>query len=244
MNLKGSKAVSDQLETIEQKGIDKAAARLQRAVGYAKALEVGQRVVAGVERAILCMVPESYDTGPAIAVARNVKQAIKAKDTARIAEAEDHFSNELYMWRLSLCSRDQAIQPYHLRRFCERTEEHLDLPVFEALTRFYRSLPHTELAQSQYDFALTRLFASIDENNQRVLRVEGERLVESISEMFDAWGEERKLPPASPEQIQAGVESFRAFIAEAEDDINEFEGLIGSGLFNRMRLRKKDLGEL
>ena len=236
--------MSDQLETIEQKGIDEAGARLQRAVGYAKALEVVQRVIAGVERAILCLVPEGYDTAPAIAVARSLKQAINEKDTARIAEAEDHFSNELYMWRLSLCSRDQAIQPYHLRRFCERTEEHLDLPVFAALTRFYRSLPHTELAQSKYDFAVTRVFASIGENSQRVLRMEGERLVESISEMFETWAEKRRLAPASSDDIRAAVDSFRAFIAEAANDINEFEELIGSGLFNRVRVLKKDLGEL
>lgn len=235
--------MSDQLETIEQKGIDEAGARFQRAVGYAKALEVVQRVISGVERAILCLVPKSYASAPAIAVARSLGQAIKEKDTARIAEAEDHFSNEIYMWRLSLCSRDQAIQPYHLRRFCERTEEHLDLSVFAALARFYRSLPHTELAQSKYDFAITRVFASISEKDQRVLRMEGERLVESISEMFETWGEKRLPTPGSPDEIRAAVDRFRAFIAEA-NEINEFEELIGSGLFNRVRHLKKDLGEL
>jgi len=235
--------LSDQLETIEQKGIDEAGARLQRAVGYAKALEVVQRVIAGVERAILCMVPESYDTAPAIAVARSLKQAIREKDTARIAEAEDHFSNELYMWWLSLCSRDQAIQPYHLRRFCERTEEHLDVTVFAALTRFYQSLPHTELAQGKYDFAVTRLFAGVAENDRRVLRIEGERLVESISEMFETWGEKRGLAPANQSDIAEAVDSFRAFIAAA-NEIDEFKELIASGLFNRVRGFKKDLGEV
>jgi len=236
--------VSDQLETIEQKGIVEARARLERTVDYAKALEVVQRVFAGVERAILCQVPQVYDTTPAIDSARKVKQAIKEKDTACIAEAEDHFSNELYMWRLSLCSRDQAIQPYHLRRFCEKTEEHLDLQVFAALMRFYRNLPHSELAQSKYDFAVTRLFASVGENNERVLRMEGERLVESISEMFETWGEKRKLAPASPDEIRLAVDRFRAFIAEAENEIDKFEKLIGSGLFNRVRVLKRDLGEL
>ena len=236
--------MSDQLETIEQKGIHEAGARLQRAVGYAKTLEVVQRVIAGVERAILCLVPEGYDTAPAISVARSLKQAVKERDTARIAEAEDHLSTELYMWRLSLSSRDQAIQPYHLRRFCERTEEHLDLSVFTALARFYRSLPHTELAQSKYDFAVTRVFASLGENDQRVLRLEGESLVESISEMFETWGEKRRLAPPSPDEVRAAVDSFRAFIAEAANEINEFEELIGSGLLNRVRDLKKDLGEL
>ena len=236
--------MSDELKTIEQKGIDEAGARLQRNIDHATALEVVQRVIAGVERAVLCLVSESYDKAPAIAVARSLKQAIREKDTGLIAELEDHFSTELYMWRLSLCSRDQAIQPYHLRRFCEKTEEHLELPVFAALTRFYRNLPHTELAQSKYDFAVTRLFASVEENNQRVLRMEGRYLVESISEMFETWGEKRRLAPASPDQIRAAVDSFQAFIAEANNEINKFEILIGSGLFNRVRMLKKDLGEL
>ena len=236
--------MSDELKTIEQKGIDEAGARLQRNIDHATALEVVQRVIAGVERAVLCVVSESYDKAPAIAVARSLKKAIKEKDTALIAELEDHFSTELYMWRLSLCSRDQAIQPYHLRRFCEKTEEHLELPVFAALTRFYRNLPHTELSQSKYDFAVTRLFASVEENNQRTLRMEGERLVESISEMSDTWGEKRRLAPASPDEIRKAVGIFRSFISEAENGINKFEKLIGSGLFNRVRVLKKDLGEL
>jgi len=37
--------------------------------------------------------------------------------------------------------RDQAIKPYDLRRFCEKTEEALEATVFTALTRFYRGLP-------------------------------------------------------------------------------------------------------
>jgi hypothetical protein len=236
--------VSELLETIEQKGIENAGVKLQRAVGHAKTLEIVQRVIAGVEKAILCLMPESYDTTPALTVARSLKQAIKDKETARIAEAEDHFSNELYLWHLNLSSRDEAIQAYHLRRFCERTEEHLDLRVFEALTRFYRSLPHTELAQSKYDFAVTRLFAGVGENDQRDLRLKGEQLVERICEMFEAWGEDHKGAVATPEQIGVAIETFRGFIAEANLEINEFEKLINTGLFNRLRLFKKELGEL
>jgi hypothetical protein len=235
--------VSELLETIEQKGIENAGVKLQRAVGHAKTLETVQRVIAGVEKAILCLMTESYDTTPALTVARSLKQAIKDKETARIAEAEDHFSNELYLWHLNLSSRDEAIQAYHLRRFCERTEEHLDSRVFEALTRFYRSLPHTELAQSKYDFAVTRLFAGVGENDQRDLRLKGEPLVEVIREMFEAW-EDRKRAVATPEQIGVAIETFHGFIAEANLVINEFEKLIGTGLFNRLRLFKKELGEL
>jgi len=62
--------VSEQPETIEQREMERAAARLHEAVAEARDLELIQRVLAGVERAILGLVPEKYDTAPAIAVAR------------------------------------------------------------------------------------------------------------------------------------------------------------------------------
>ena len=236
--------MSDQLEIHEQSGIDKSEVRFQRAVDYAKTLEIVQRVIAGVEKAILSSIPQKYDVDPAYNVARNLKQAIKEKETERIAEAEDHLSNELYLWHLSLTTRDQKIQPYHLRRFCDGTYVHLDPPSFQALTRFYRSLPHSESVQSKYDFSVTRLFSSLGENDLRKLRIGGKRLIDSLSKMADAWRGDRPLPSATPDEIAAAVDGLRAFIAEANTSINEFEELISSDVFNRIRLFKRDLGEL
>jgi len=236
--------MSDQLEILEQNGIDKAEVRFQRAVDYAKTLEIVQRVIAGVEKVILSSIPQKYAVDPALNVARELKQAIKEKETERIAEAEDHLSSELYLWRLSLTTRDQKIQPYHLRRFCDGTYIHLDPPSFQALTRFYRSLPHSESVQSKYDFSVTRLFSSLGENDQRKLRLGGNRLIESLSKMADVWQGDRPLPSATPDQIAAAVGGLRAFIAEANTSINEFEELISSDLPNRIRLFKRDLGEL
>ena len=236
--------MSDQREMLEQNGIEKAEVRFQRAVDYAKTLEIVQRVLAGVEKAILSSIPHKYDVDPAFNVARNLKNAIKEKETERISEAEDHLSNELYLWHLSLTTRDQNIQPYHLRRFCDGSYVHLDPPSFQALTRFYRGLPHSESTQSKYDFSVTRLFSSLGENDQRKLRIGGMRLVESLSNMSEAWRGDRPLPSATPEEIAAAVDGLRAFIAEANSSINQFEELISSDLSNRIRLFKRDLGEL
>lgn len=236
--------MSDQLEIHEQDGIDKAEERFQRAVDYAKTLEIVQRVFAGVEKAILSSIPQKYDMHPAFNVARDLKQAIKEKETERIAEAEDHLSNELYLWHLSLTTRDQKIQPYHLRRFCDGTYVHLDPPSFQALTRFYRSLRHSESVRSKYDFSVTRLFSSLGENDQRKLRIDGNRLIESLSKMADVWRGDRPLPSATPDEIAAAVDGLRAFIAEANTSVNEFEELISSDLSNRIRLFKRNLGEL
>ena len=236
--------MSDQLEVLEQNGIDKAEARFQRAVDYAKTLEIVQRILAGVEKAILSSIPQKYNVEPAFNVGRDLKQAIKEKETKRIAEAEDHLSNELYLWHLSLTTRDQKIQPYHLRRFCDGTYVHLDPPSFQALTRFYRSLPHTESVQSKFDFSVTRLFSTLAENDQRKLRVGGKRLVESLTKMSDVWQTDRPLPLVTADEIAAAVDGLRAFIAEANGAINEFEELISSDLSNRIRLFKRELGEL
>ena len=236
--------MSDQLEVLEQNGIDKAEARFQRAVDYAKTLEIVQRILAGVEKAILSSIPQKYNVEPAFNVGRDLKQAIKEKETKRIAEAEDHLSNELYLWHLSLTTRDQKIQPYHLRRFCDGTYVHLDPPSFQALTRFYRSLPHTESVQSKFDFSVTRLFSTLAENDQRKLRVGGKRLVESLTKMSDVWQTDRPLPLVTADEIATAVDGLRAFIAEANGAINEFEELISSDLSNRIRLFKRELGEL
>ncbi|HTG95545.1 MAG TPA: hypothetical protein VL866_23295 [Pyrinomonadaceae bacterium] len=236
--------MSDQLEVPEQNGIDKAEARFQRAVDYAKTLEIVQRILAGVEKAILSSIPQKYNVEPAFNVGRDLKQAIKEKETKRIAEAEDHLSNELYLWHLSLTTRDQKIQPYHLRRFCDGTYVHLDPPSFQALTRFYRSLPHTESVQSKFDFSVTRLFSTLAENDQRKLRVGGKRLVESLTKMSDVWQTDRPLPLVTADEIATAVDGLRTFIAEANGAINEFEELISSDLSNRIRLFKRELGEL
>ena len=236
--------MSDQLEILDQNGIDKADARFQRAVDYAKTLEIVQRIIAGVEKAILSSIPQKYNVEPAFNVARDLKQAIKENEPKRIAAAEDHLSNELYLWHLSLTTRDQEIQPYHLRRFCDGTYVHLDPPSFQALTRFYRSLPHTESVQSKYDFSVTRLFSSLAENDQRKLRLGGERLIESLTKMSDVWQTDRPLPLVTADEIAAAVDGLRAFIEEANTVINEFEELISSDLSNRIRLFKRELGEL
>ena len=236
--------MSDQLEVLEQNGIDKAEARFRRAVDYAKTLEIVQRILAGVEKAILSSIPQKYDVEPAFNVGRDLKQAIKERETKRIAEAEDHLSNELYLWHLSLITRDQNIQPYHLRRFCDGTYVHLDPPSFQALTRFYRSLPHTESVQSKYDFSVTRLFSTLAGNDQRKLRVGGKRLVESLTKMSDVWQTDRPLPLVTADEIAAAVDGLRAFIAEANGAINEFEELISSDLSNRIRRFKRELGEV
>jgi hypothetical protein len=222
--------------------MEQAAARLRFAIAEARTHELVQRVIAGVERAILGLVPETYDTTPAITVARSLGQAINEKDSARVAEAEDHFANEVLLWRISLCSRDDAIKPYDLRRFCERTEEDLDATVFTALTRFYRSRSYSDLSQSKYDFAVTHLYANVDENDRRALRFEGEALVENIRQTFATWEQEPGPITANEDDIGAALDGFRQFIVTA-GEIHEFEELIASGLFNRVRIFKSKLGE-
>lgn len=220
--------------------MDQAAARFRHAVAEARTLERVQRVIAGVERIVLRLATPCYDTAPAVAVARSLKQAIEEKDTARVAECEDHMANELFLWRLDLGSRDQAIRPYDLRRFCESSEEALDAAVFSALTRFYRTLPYSEPAQIKYDFAITQLYTSAGEHTRRVLRFEGNPLIENISEMFTTWGE-ASGPAATDEETAAALNGFQALLSAA-GETNEFEALITSGLFNELRILKSNLG--
>lgn len=231
-----------QIKTIEQRALGEATARLKLAIEEAKSLETIQRIVAGIERAIIGKVPERYDTASAINAARNFNQSVKDNHIAASEEAEDLLTNELYQWRMSLSQRDEAIPADSLRRFCERTEEHLDLAAFAALTRFYRSLPHTESVQSKYDFAVTRLFASVTENERRVLRLDGDRLVQGLTEVFQSWGQTDRVGQTTQREAELAAKGFRAFVSEAEA-IEQFESLISLNLFNRVREFKRDIGE-
>ena len=231
-----------QIETIEQRALGEATARLSRAIGEAKTLETIQRIFGGIERAIMGRVPETYDTASAINAARNFDQSVKDNLIAAGEEAEDLLTNELYLWRVSLSQRDEAISAYNLRRFCERTEEHLDLAAFAALARFYRSLSTTESVQSKYDFAVTRLFASVTESNGRVLRLDGDRLVQGLTEMFQSWGQTDRVGQTTEREAELAAKGFRAFVSEAEA-IDQFEDLISLNFFNRVREFKGDLGK-
>ncbi|MCA1605730.1 MAG: hypothetical protein LC775_09715, partial [Acidobacteria bacterium] len=231
-----------QIETIEQRELGNATARLNLAIGEAKWLETIERIVAGIERAIIGKVPDRYDTTCAVNAARNFNQSVKDNDFAASEEAEDLLTNELYLWRVSLSKRDEAIPAYSLRRFCERTEEHLDLAEFAALTRFYRSLPHSESVQSKYDFAVTRLFASVTENKRRVLRLDGDRLVQSLIEVFRSWGQTDRDGQTSEREVELAANGFRRFVSEAEA-IDEFESLISLNFFNRVREFKREIGK-
>ena len=197
-----------QIETIDQRALVEATARLSRAIGEAKTLETIQRIFGSIERAVMGIVPETYDTAPAINAARNFDQSVKDNLIAAGEEAEDLLTNELYLWRVSLSQRDEAIPAFSLRRFCERTEEHLDLAAFAALARFYRSLPTTESIQSKYDFAVTRLFASVTESNGRVLRLDGARLVQSLTEMFQSWGQTNRVGQTTEREAELRLLDF------------------------------------
>jgi len=91
---------------------------------------------------------------------------------------------------------------------------------------------------------VTRLFSTLAGNDQRKLRVGGKRLVESLTKMSDVWQTDRPLPLVTADEIAAAVDGLRAFIAEANGAINEFEELISSDLSNRIRRFKRELGEV
>jgi len=181
------------------------------------------------------------NTAPAIAVARNLNQAIKENDTARVAEAEDHIANELLLWRIGLCSATRH-QAYDLRRFCEKTEEALEATVFTALTRFYRGLPHTELSQSKFDFVVTQYIRALTSRVAGSFALKVNLLVDSIRQTFASWERGSGGTTASEEDIRAALDGFREFIVAA-NEIHEFEELIASGLFNQVRFFKSKLGE-
>lgn len=233
--------MSEQPETVEQKAVREATARLNCSMEEANALQVVERTLIAVERLAPANIARQYTTKATVDAARSFSQAVRDGDLARISECEARFADELYLWRTAIMERDEQIMTYNLRRFCERPDISLDVQVFAALTRFYRSCPHSGPVQSKYDFVVTRLFTALTDGKRRALRIDRERLVERLSETYAAWGRSQAGEAYDRAAIMDAVNAFDYISIEATA-IEDFDDLLVRDIFNRTRAFKSSLG--
>jgi hypothetical protein len=163
--------------------------------------------------------------------------------TKAFSEIEFLLKRKINNWRYLLAERDKTIETYHLRRFCESLDSPLDAKFFVALTRFYRSLPHSPMVQSKYDFAVTRLYSFAENKTKRQLRLNREELVKELNKLFGSWdGETATVSEEISPEIAQEIAKIDNFIFEA-DHLKTFEEIVKSNLFDRLRICKHGLGE-
>ncbi len=159
------------------------------------------------------------------------------------SEVEFLLKRKINNWRYLLAERDKNIETYHLRRFCESLETPLDTKFFAALTRFYRSLPHSTTVQSKYDFAVTRLYSFAENKTKRQMRLKREEISCDLHKLFNRWdGETSLVTQEISIEIDQEVEKINNFIGEVRH-LETFEEIVKSNLFDRLRICKHGLGE-
>ena len=215
----------------------------KRAMDEVTGLQMVDHVLSGVEREQMKLVPKPYDDLPVKLALHDFLQVAQESSSTEHAQAEFRLMQETENWCSALSHRDKHISIAHLRRHCETSRPALSPQALIALARFYRNSPYTEPVRSKFELVVTRLFSREDENDTRELLLSREEMIQQLKELYADWSS-IQLYSASDEdsEILVAVLKFEDFINEALNTEN-FEELISSDFFNRLRLFKQNCHE-
>ena len=205
-------------------------------------LRIAEKILAEVERRLLTYAPSLFEIDKIKSLLQQLKNLSVVSAPDEVFQVEFRVNQEFHFWRSLLETRDQKIETYHLRRFFDTTGETLDVAVFVALTNFYRSLPLTPANLSKFDLVVTRLFTKKTLDTKRETRLNRREMTKTLNELFNNWdGKIKFAANFSSETIQT-VAEIDHFIAEAKS-LRDFEELITSNLFERLRTFKREIGK-
>lgn len=214
----------------------------RRAMEEVSALQMVERVISGVEREYLKIIPKAYDDIPVSKALHDFLQVAKNTANSENAAAEFKLMQETESWYSALSHRDQNILPAQLRRFCETTRPVLSSQALAALARFYRNSPFSENVRSKYDLIVTRLFSREFSNEKRELLLELNEISQQLSDLYADWSSVSLYSTDDDSQLTIFALKFEDFITEAAS-AESFEELIKNDFFNRLRAFKVSTGE-
>ncbi len=204
-------------------------------------LRITEKFLAEVSRSMLRDTPEMFDIREIKESLSKLKGLMEASDTADRFEIESTLRTGLDSWRDHIEQRDLAIEAFEIRRFCDSVRRSLDISVFLALARFYHQIPLSRNSQSKFDLVITRAFESSRGGNARTSKFNRQEIADRIRAQYNAWDAGDALQPVENESKDRAIAGFADFIAQAES-VNEFETLIDSNIFERIRAFKRELG--
>lgn len=214
----------------------------KRAVSEVSSLQMVEHVLTGVEREYMKIVPKTFDD-------LNAKKALHSflnadSNSAEHSAAEFTLLQETEAWCTVLGERDSSIPVSSLRLFCENSKPALSSQALVGLARFYRNLPYSEQRRSKFDFTITRLFSRPSEDEARACLFDRDEMLVHINTLYKEWS---SVPLYSAEhddsKLLLTALSFEDLAHEAEQAPN-FDQLITSDFFNRLRLFKESISEL
>ncbi|HEX6279016.1 MAG TPA: hypothetical protein VFZ49_03275 [Pyrinomonadaceae bacterium] len=216
----------------------------RRAMDEVSSLQMVEHVLSGIEREHMKMTPASYDDLEVKKALHKYLQVTGPISSDEHSKAEYHLFHETEKWFSALAVRDNNISVANIRRFCENSRPILSSQALIALARFYRNSPFAEAARGKFDFVMTRLFSREIGDEKRKLLFGRVETLRHIKTLYSNWaslavseGEDGSEP------ITQAVSNFEAFIREA-DSAEEFDQLIRSDFFNRIRIAKEQTVDL
>lgn len=212
----------------------------KRAMDEVTGLQMVEHVLSGIEREQLKAVPKPYDELPVKLALHDFLQDAHAANTTEHAQAEFKLMQETENWYSALSLRDKQITVAQLRRYCETSRPALSSQALIALARFYRNSPYTEQVRSKFELVMTRLFSRENEFDRRELLLTRDEIVQQVKELYADWSS-IQLYSANEEdsEIVISMMKFEDFISESENT-GEFDQLISTDFFNRLRMVKED----
>jgi hypothetical protein len=215
----------------------------KRAMDEVTGLQMVDHVLSGVEREQMKLVPKPYDDLPVKLALHDFMQVAHETSTTEHAQSEFRLMQETENWCSALSHRDKHISIAHLRRHCETTRPALSSQALIALARFYRNSPYTEPVRSKFELVMTRLFTREEEGDLRELLLTREEMIQQIKELYADWSSiQLYSSDEADSEILIAMMKFEDFVNEA-DKTNNFEELIASDFFNRLRLFKQNCHE-
>jgi hypothetical protein len=205
-------------------------------------LRIVEKFFSEIERRLLKDSSPAFDIEPIKVSLQTLKLSNQETPLTDIWQIEFNLKQEFQYWRNLLIERDDQIETYHFRRFCDSSDEPLDSLIFSALTRFYRHRSHTPLSQSKFDLAVTRLFTKERGATIRQQTLERSALTARLSDLFDKWDCKSSEVKDLTNDTQTAITKIDDFIRETRS-LGNFEELIKNKLFDRFREFKRDLAK-
>ncbi len=234
-----SHAINSEIETDDVLQVDQLFKQLSE---EAIDLRIVEKFFSEIEHRMLQLSASMFDIGPIKNTLQQLKAFTSETPLAEVWQAESNIKQEFQNWLNLLEKRDQKIETYHFRRFCDTSKESLDTVVFSALARFYRNLPHSPSNQSKFDLVITRLFTKERSKTFRQMSLERTNLTDHLAHLFNRWDNKTKDFNQVSDETMVALSKIDEFICETQS-LTSFEDLVKNNLFDRFRFFKRDLEE-
>lgn len=216
----------------------------KRAIAEISNLQMVEHVLTGVEREYLKIVPNTFDDFSAKKALNSFLQISENSNSQEHKRAEFELMQETERWFSALAKRDRSIPVSNLRQYCENSRPALSSQALLALGRFYRNSPYSESVRAKFDFVITRLFSRAGDDDRRTCLFGREETQKHITTLYADWS---SVPLYTADNDESKVVmtalSFEDLAAEAES-ASDFDKLITSDFFGRLRLFKESVSEL